>query len=193
MTKDRKAGSLLRWVLYLASGLLLTYFLWSVASQLLDQGDYIGTVLVLGVAFVAVAVTYLHRRRPLDKFQFFHPFKVPETTTTRHLWLIAGFDTMAVLAMFSVFVIPMIITYGTGAVFIAAIVGAMMLATLPNGYRYMRRLYDPLQIGEASDRHLTLLRYRGYSESRFREMLLAGVPTSALVFVVLLFVLVFVL
>jgi hypothetical protein len=38
----------------------------------------------------------------------------------------------------------------------------------------------------------TLLRYKGYSDTHFRRMLLAGVPTSALVFVVLLFVVVLV-
>ena len=71
-------------------------------------------------------------------------------------------------------------------------VGVMMLATLPNGYRYMRRQYDMVNDREGFADRRTLLRYKGYSDTHFRRMLPAGVPTSALVFVVLLFVVVLV-
>lgn len=108
------------------------------------------------------------------------------------LWLIAGFDTLVGLATLGAFVLPMVLNYGKGTVFFAAIIGVMMLATLPNGYRHLRRQYDLAATGRgvAGRGRRTPLRYKGYSETHHQWMPLAGVPTSALVFVALLFVLV---
>ena len=183
---------MLRLSLYVVSGVLIAYILWGIVSQLWVHEEYARASLLFIAAIGTVLATFLHRSRPRDKFQFYHPWKIQEATTSRDLWLIAGFDTLVGLSVLGLFMVPMSLTYGTGAVFFAAIVGVMMLATLPNGYRHMRRQYDMVDAREGLAGRLTLLRYKGYSETHFRQMLLVGVPTSALVFVVLLFVFVFV-
>ena len=193
LVSESKVWRLFQWGLYLLSGLLVAQVLWGIVSESWAHEDYIGAGLVLGLAFTSVVVTYLHRKRPRDRFQFYHPWKIADRTTGRVLWLIAGFDALMALAMFGVFMAPLSLAYGSGTAFFAAIVGLTILATLPNGYRYMRRLYDSVQVEEFKANRLSVLKYKGYSEGRFGEMLLAGIPTSVVVFVVLLFVFVLVL
>ena len=192
LAREARDGRLLRLALYAVSVVLIAYVLWGMVSESWVHEDYVSASLVFVAVITATLVTFLHRNRPRDKFQFFHPWKIQETTTSKDLWLIAGFDTLVGLAVFGVFMAPMSLTYGTGAVFFAAMVGVMMLATLPNGYRYMRRQYDMVNDREGFADRRTLLRYKGYSDTHFHRMLLAGVPTSALVFVVPLFVVVLV-
>ena len=186
----RGDGWLLRLALYAASGVLIAYVLWSIVPELWVHQEYVGASLVVAVTIAAILAWFLHRIRPRDKFQFYHPWKIPETLTSRDLWLIAGFDTLVGLATLGAFVLPIVLNYGKGTVFFAAIVGVMMLATLPNGYRHLRRQYDLAVTGRgiAGRGRRTLLRYKGYSETHHQWMPLAGVPTSALVFVALLFV-----
>ena len=184
----RRDGWLLRMALYAASGVLIAYVLWGIVSELWVLEDYVGASLIVAVTIAAILAWFPHRRRPKDKFQFFHPWKIPETVTSRDLWLIAGFDTLVGLATLGAFVLPMVLNYGKGTVFFGAIVGVMMLATLPNGYRHLRRQYDMEATRKGLADRRTLLRYRGYSETHHQWMPLAGVPTSALVFVALLFV-----
>ena len=184
----RRDGWLLRLALYALSGVLIAYVLWGIVSELWVHEEYVGASLAVAVTFAAILAWFLHRNRPRDKFQFYHPWKIQETVTSRDLWLIAGFDTLVGLATLGVFVLPVVFNYGAGTVFFAAIVGVMMLATLPNGYRHLRRQYDLEATRKGLADRRTLLRYRGYSETHHQWMPLAGVPTSALVFVALLFV-----
>ena len=187
----RKDGWLLRSALYALSGVLIAYVLWGIVSELWVHEEYVGASLVVAVTIAAILAWFLHRSRPRDKFQFFHPWRIQETTTPRDLWLIAGFDTLVGSVTLGVFVVPMVLNYGAGTILFAAIVGVMMLATLPNGYRHLRRQYDVVDSSESLAGRQTLLRYKACSEKHHQRMPLAGVPTSALVFVALLFVFVF--
>ena len=186
--REAKDGWLLRLALYAISGVLIAYVLWGAVSELWIHEEYVGASLVVAVTTVAVLAWFLHRNRPTDKFQFYHPWRIRETMTSRDLWLIAGFDTLVGLTTVAAFMLPIVLNYRSGTVFFAAIVGVMMLATLPNGYRHLRRQYDLEVTGRGLAGRRTLLRYQGYSETHHERMPLAGVPTSALVFVALLFV-----
>lgn len=184
----RRDGWLFRLVLYAVSGVIIAYTLWAVVPELWVHEEYVDASLVVAVTIVAILSWFLHRNRPRDKFQFYHPWKIQETTTSRDLWLIAGFDTLLGLATISIFLLPTVLNYGAGTIFFAAIIGVMMLATLPNGYRHLRRQYDLVESREGLSGRQTLLRYKDCSERHHQRMPLAGVPTSALVFVALLFV-----
>lgn len=186
--REAKDGWLLRLALYALSGVLIAYVLWATVSELWVHEEYVGASLFIAVTIAAVLAWFLHRNRPRDKFQFYHPWKIQETVTPRDLWLIAGFDTLVGLATLSVFVLPIVLNYGAGTIYFAALVGVMMLATLPYGYRHLRRQYDFAASSEGLAGRRTLLRYKGYSETHHQRMPLSGVPTSALLFVVLLFV-----
>ncbi len=190
LAREARDGRLLRLALYAVSVALIAYVLWGMVSESWVHEDYVGASLVFVAVITATLVTFLHRNRPRDKFQFFHPWKIQETTTSKDLWLIAGFDTLVGLAVFGAFMAPMSLTYGTGAVFFAAMVGVMMmLADTPEWIPVHASSVRHGECPRGFDRR-TLLRYKGYSDTHFRRMLLAGVPTSALVFVVLLFVVV---
>ncbi len=186
--REAKDGRRLRLALYALSGVLIAYVLWAAVSELWVHEEYVGASLVVAVTIVAILAWFLHRNRSTDKFQFYHPWKIQKTVTSRDLWLIAGFDTLVGLATLGVFVLPIVLNYGAGTVFFAAIVGVMMLATLPYGYRHLRRQYDLVDTEEVLADRPTLLRYKGYSETHHQWIPLAGVPTGALVFVALLFV-----
>ena len=92
--------------LYAVSGVLIAYALWAAVSELWVHEEYVDASLVVAVTIVAILVWFLHRNRPRDKFQFFHPWRIQETTTPRDLWLIAGFDTLVGLATIGVFFAP---------------------------------------------------------------------------------------
>ena len=169
--KRAKIGRVLRWAFYLILGLFLAQMLWNVLSWSWSSGDYTAAFLVLGMVFALAVVTYLHRRRPRDKFQFLHPWKIPNTTTRGVLWLIAGLDALVALAVVGACMIPLGLLSRTSAASFMTIMSMMMLAALPNGYWLMRRLYDTVQVGEGAGDQRVLLRYRGYSEPCFRDRL----------------------
>ena len=188
---DREAqdGRPLRLALYALSGVFIAYVLWAVVSELWVHEEYRSASLAVAVTVAAILAWFFHRNRPRDKFQFYHPWKIQETVTSRDLWLIAGFDTLMGVVVFGAFFGTVALNHGVGSIlFFGAIVGVMMLATLPYGYRQLRRQYDLVVTGKGLAGRQTLLRYRGYSETHHQWMPLAGVPTSALLFVVLLVV-----
>ncbi len=103
LAREARDGQLLRLALYAVSVALIAYVLWGMVSESWVHEDYVGASLVFVAVITATLVTFLHRNRPRDKFQFFHPWKIQETTTSKDLWLIAGFDTLVGLAMFGAF------------------------------------------------------------------------------------------
>ena len=188
LPKGVKIGRLFRWAFYLILGLLIAQILWTIARRSWGSGDYTGLALVLGTGFAVAAIGYLESRRPTDKFSPLHPWKIPDMTTRGVLWLMAGFNVLTTLAVFGVCMIPLWLLSGPSAALYIGMVSVMLFATLPYGYWIMRRLYDRVQVGEGAGDHRVLLRYRGYSEIRLRERLLAGAFTGVLIFVTLVVV-----
>ena len=85
LAREARDGRLLRLALCAVSVVLIAYVLWGMVSESWVHEDYVSASLVFVAVITATLVTFLHRNRPRDKFQFFHPWKIQETTTSKDL------------------------------------------------------------------------------------------------------------
>ena len=179
---------LLRWGLYLILGLILAQTAWVLTLGARARGDYSAVVVFLFGATAVAATIYLERRCRGKKFHFYHPWKIPDVTTRRFLWLIAGFDALVTLTIYWVvlMIAPGPFTRSLDTAFVAPMAGALLFLTLPYGYWLMRRLYQPAPVGETTGDQRPLLRYMGYSQPPWRERLLATLLIGALILVLML-------
>ena len=177
---------LLRWGLYLVVGLILAQSAWVIGSQSIAHGRYFPIALLSVLAGTVVATIYLQRRCRRQKFQFYHPWRIPSLTTRGVLWLIAGFDALVTGTYLIILIVFMGFAFSSEDVaFPLQLLGLLVVAATPYGYWLMRRRYEPVPVGETSDEGKAWLRYTGYSDPPWRQRLIGAVLLGLLTVVLM--------
>ena len=148
---------LFRTLFYLVAGTILASITWSTLEHSAVTGDYILSVILLGMMFFIIGQFFVDRWRPEYGPGDFHPtrlWKTPCETTRSGLWLRVGFRTLVGIAVFSALAV-ILVSLTTGRPAFMVLLGALFLLRIPHLYWSMRSRYD--EDGAA-------LRYRGGSE-----------------------------
>ena len=153
--------TLFRMGFYLIAGTILASITWSTIEHSAVTGDYILSVILLGMMFFIVGQFFVDRWRPEYGPGDFHPtklWKTPSETTRSGLWLRVGFRTLAGVAIFSGLA-TLMVSLTTARPAFMVLLGALFVLRIPHLYWSMRSRYE-----EARDAEGAELRYRGGSE-----------------------------
>ncbi|MCY4652883.1 MAG: hypothetical protein OXC95_06920 [Dehalococcoidia bacterium] len=169
--------TLLRMGFYTAAGTILASITWSTIEHSAVTGDYILSVILLGMMFFIIGQFFVDRWRPEYSDGDFHPtklWKMPRETTRSGLWLRVGFRTLAGVAIFSALAALLVLLTTARPAFMV-LLGALFVLRIPHLYWSMRSRYE-----EARDDDGVELRYRGGSALNRRTIwltpaLMAGV------------------
>ena len=179
---------LLRWGLYLVLGLVVAQSAWMIASQSLAHGKYFPIALLSVFVAAAIVMAYLERKCRGEKFHFYHLWRIPALTTRGVLWLIAGFDAMVTVMIFAIVMVSVGVAFSRlNIASLLPIAAILMVSLVAYEYWLMRRLYEPVPVGEPVSEKRALLRYMGYSQPSWRERLLLTLLFVAMVFVLMFF------
>ncbi len=182
------AKQLLRWGLYLILGLFVAQMAWVIGSQSLKSGKYFPIALLSVFVAAAIAMAYLERKCRGEKFHFYHLWRIPALTTRGVLCLIAGFDAMVTMMIFAIVMVSVGVAFGRPNIAsLLPIAAILMVSLVAYEYWLMRRLYEPVPVGEPASEKRVLLRYMGYSQPSWRERLLLTLLFVAMVFVLMFF------
>ena len=160
----------LRTFFYLIAGTVLASISWSTMEHSAVTGDYILSVILLGMMFFIIGQFFVDRWRPEYSDSDFHPtrlWKTPRETTRPGLWLRVGFRTLAGVAVFSALAALLVLLTTARPAFMV-LLGALFLLRIPHLYWSMRSRYEETRDGEGAE-----LRYRGGSELSRRTIWLA--------------------
>ena len=152
--------TLLRMGFYLVAGTILASITWSTIEHSAVTGDYILSVILLGMMFFIVGQFFVDRWRPEYSDGDFHPtklWKTPRETTRSDLWLRVGFRTLAGVAIFSALAALLVLLTTARPAFMV-LLGALFVLRIPHLYWSMRSRFE-----EAQDGADTNLHYRGGS------------------------------
>ena len=175
---------LLRWGLYVVLGIVLAQSAWVIGSQSIAHGRYFPVALLSFLIGTVAAIIYLERKYRGVKFQFYHPWRIPNLTTRGVLWLIAGFDALVMGAFFVIVMVLMgLALRETSVSTLLQLSALLVVATSPYGYWLMRRQYEPVPAGETVGDDKARLRYTGYSNPPWHQRLIWAVLFGALVVV----------
>ena len=150
---------LLKMTFYLAAGVMLSAITWSTLSHSAVTGDYILSVILLGMMFFIVGQFFVDRLRPEYGAKDFHPrklWKMPRSTTHGGLWLRVAFNTAVGMIVYAALAAALVIATTAQPAFMA-LLGALFLLRIPHLYWTMRGYYE--QTGSQ-----TALRYAGGSQ-----------------------------
>ena len=153
--------TLFRMGFYLATGSVLASISWSTIEHSAVTGDYVLSVILLGMMFFIIGQFFVDRWRPEYYDSDFHPtrlWKTPRETTRSGLWLRVGFRTLAGVGIFSVLAGVLVLTTTARPAFMV-LLGALFVLRIPHLYWSMRSRYE-----EARDAEGVELHYRGGSE-----------------------------
>ena len=153
--------TLFRMGFYLIAGTILASITWSTIEHSAVTGDYILSVILLGMMFFIVGQFFVDRWRPEYVPGDFHPtklWKMPRETTRSGLWLRVGFRTLAGVTIFSALAALLVLLTTARPAFMV-LLGALFLLRIPHLYWSMRSRYEEKRDAEGAD-----LRYRGGSE-----------------------------
>ena len=151
----------LRTLFYLIAGSILASITWSTIEHSAVTGDYILSVILLGMMFFIIGQFFVDRWRPEYGPNDFHPtklWKTPRETTRSGLWLRVGFRTLIGIAIFSALSV-LLVSLTTARPAFMVLLGALFLLRVPHLYWSMRSRYEEARDGEGAE-----LRYRGGSE-----------------------------
>ena len=135
---------LLRTLFYLAAGSILASITWSAIEHSAVTGDYILSVILLGMMFFIIGQFFVDRWRPEYGPGDFHPtrlWKMPRETTRSGLWLRVGFKTLVGIAIFSGLAVPLVLLTTARPAFMV-LLGALFLLRIPHLYWSMRSRYE---------------------------------------------------
>lgn len=152
--------TLLRTLFYLIAGTILASITWSTVEHSAVTGDYILSVILLGMMFFIIGQFFVDRWRPEYSDGDFHPtklWKTPRETTRSDLWLRVGFRTLAGVAIFSALAALLVLLTTARPAFMV-LLGALFVLRIPHLYWSMRSRYEEARDGEGVE-----LRYRGGS------------------------------
>ncbi len=142
------------------TGVLLASISWSTISHSAVTGDYVLSLLLLGMMFYVVGQFFVDRLRPEVAPQDFHdtrPWNTPYTTTTGGLWLRVGFNTLLNIAIYTALAFALILLTTARPAFMV-LLGTLFLIRMPHLYWSMRGRYDSVTDSESA-----VLQYRGGS------------------------------
>ena len=151
---------LVRTLFYLAAGSILASITWSTIEHSAVTGDYLLSVILLGMMFFIIGQFFVDRWRPEYGPGDFHPtklWKMPRETSRSGLWLRVGFRTLTGVAIFSGLATLLVLLTTARPAFMV-LLGALFLLRIPHLYWSMRSRYE-----EARDAEGAELRYRGGS------------------------------
>ncbi len=151
---------LFRTLFYLIAGTILASITWSTIEHSAVTGDYILSVILLGMMFFIVGQFFVDRWRPECGPGDFHPtrlWKTPRETSRSGLWLRVGFRTLMGIAIFSGLAVLLVLTTTARPAFMV-LLGALFALRVPHLYWSMRSRYEEARDGESAE-----LRYRGGS------------------------------
>ena len=150
---------------YLVTGVLLSSITWSTLAHSAVTGDYILSVILLGMMFYVAGQFFIDRWMPEDGQQDFHAtklWKIPRTTTRSGLWLRVGFSTAANIAVYTVIASLLLLATTAQPAFLV-LLGALFLLRMPHLYWSMRSRYERVHSAEGAEASRTLLHYAGGS------------------------------
>ncbi len=171
--------TLLRMGFYVIAGTVLASITWSTIEHSAVTGDYILSVILLGMMFFIIGQFFVDRWRPEYGPGDFHPtrpWKTPRETTRSGLWLRVGFVTLISVVVYSVLA-SLLVSLTTARPAFIVLLGALFLLRIPHLYWSMRSRYEEARDG---DGHTSELRYLGGSALSRRTIwltptLMAGV------------------
>lgn len=152
--------TLLRTGFYLVAGTILASITWSTIEHSAVTGDYILSVILLGMMFFIVGQFFVDRWRPEYGPGDFHStklWKMPRDTTRSGLWLRVGFRTLVSVAIFSALAVILVLMTTARPAFMV-LLGALFVLRIPHLYWSMRSRYEEARDGEGIE-----LRYQGGS------------------------------
>ncbi len=167
----------LRMIFYLVTGVLLASISWSTISHSAVTGDYLLSLLLLGMMFYVVGQFFVDRLRPEVAPQDFHdirPWKTPYTTTTGGLWLRVGFNTLLNIAIYAALAFALILLTTARPAFML-LLGMLFLIRVPHLYWSMRGRYE-----NVADSESAVLQYRGGSRMDRRTRWLVPIGMAGL-------------
>ena len=156
---------LLKMTFYLVTGVLLSSITWSTLSHSAVTGDYILSVILLGMMFYVAGKFFVDRWRPEDAHQDFHAtklWKIPHTTTRSGLWLRVVFSTAAHISGYTVLASMLVLTTTAHPAFLV-LLGALFLLRIPHLYWSMRGKYEQGNSVDGAGASQTILHYVGSS------------------------------
>ena len=146
--------TLFRMSFYVIAGTILASITWSAVEHSQVTGDYILSVILLGMMFFIVGQFFVDRWRPEYGSGDFHATRLWKTTR-RGLWLRVGFRTLVWLAAFSAAAAILVLTTTARPAFMA-LLGSLFALRVPHLYWSMRGRYEEAENGSE-------LRYAGGS------------------------------
>ena len=140
-----------------------------VALFFYDDGSYLVIGVLPGVVVLSIWLgRCFERGTPDDKFDFFHPWKIPDPASSGAIWLISAFDgvlhSIRAVAIFALIEMASKLSIEVSGALAATVAVVVMAAATPAGYWSYRRMYEPVDGAGGS-----LLRYVGKSDLTFRE------------------------
>lgn len=150
---------------YFVSGVLLASIAWSTISHSIVTGDYLLSVILLGMMFFVVGKFFVDRWQPEHGPQDFHPqkpWKLPRETTLTGLWLRVGFSTLTGISIYSLLASLLVMTTTAQLPFMV-LLGSLFFLRIPHLYWSLRGRYDVCFREDATDNNVSRLVYRGGS------------------------------
>ena len=169
--------SLLKMAFYLITGVLLSSITWSTLSHSAVTGDYLLSVILLGMMFYVAGTFFVDRWRPEVGRQDFHatkPWKIPNKTTRSGLWLRVAFSTAANIAAYTLLASLLVLTTTARPAFLV-LLGALFLLRIPHLYWSMRGRYELVNSVDEVGTSQAILRFSGGSQMNRRARWLVPV------------------
>ena len=162
------------------TGVILAAVSWSTISHSAVTGDYLLSLLLLGMMFYVVGQFFVDRLRPEDAPHDFHPtriWKLPHTTTTGGLRLRVGFSALLNVAVYTALASVLVLTTTARPAFMA-LLGTLFLIRIPHLYWSMRGRYE--SVTDSGSKSRSALQYRGGSRTDRRTRWLVPIGMAGL-------------
>lgn len=166
---------------YPLAGFILASITWSAIKHSAVTGDYILSVILMGMMFFIVGQFFVDRWRPEYGDKDFHPrklWKMPLATTCGGLWLRVAFNTALGMVVYTALAAALVLATTAQPEFMA-LLGTLLVLRIPHLYWSMRGRYEWTQITDASDTTSAVLHYIGGSSMRSRAFWLTPTLMSA--------------
>ena len=155
----------LRLIFYVIVGVLLSSISWSTVSHSAVTGDYLLSLILLGMMFYVFGQFCVDQWRPEYGPQDFHAdklWKMPQTTTAGGLWLRVGFSTLFSLGVYSGLACLLVLATTAEPAFMV-LLGTLFLLRMPHMYWSLRGRYERVSVTNSTNAARNVLTYSGGS------------------------------